>query len=94
MKKQKTLAPLPDEDPSPTSPVKRKSKSSNAMPSPKSNFKYYQQFCNVFSLNCHLLQQVRHSFFVSQPSLTTLIDRTSRARKEAIRGPAGESGTM
>jgi len=44
----------------PASPTfKRKQKlNKNALPSPKSNYQYYQQFCNVFTLNSQLIQQV------------------------------------
>eukprot|EP00826_Nyctotherus_ovalis_P050535 TRINITY_DN6203_c0_g2_i1.p2 TRINITY_DN6203_c0_g2~~TRINITY_DN6203_c0_g2_i1.p2 ORF type:complete len:113 (-),score=27.53 TRINITY_DN6203_c0_g2_i1:223-561(-) len=60
MKKQRTASL--DENHVPTSPPCLKHKSrANAVPSPKSNYQYYQEYCNVYSLNCHLLQQVHAS---------------------------------
>lgn len=39
-------------------PASKRRAKGNAIPSPRSNYKYYQQYCKVFELNSQLREQV------------------------------------
>ena len=76
MKKQKINPSATKELPIPASPPPIKYKRKNdTIPSPKSNYQYYQQYCNVFTLNCHLLQQV---------SFSNIIDWSCKTRRSRV----------